>query len=45
MLYASSKDALRRSLLGIASEIQATDSSEIAYETGACPSLFLLPSV
>ncbi|KAM0753573.1 hypothetical protein T439DRAFT_338594 [Meredithblackwellia eburnea MCA 4105] len=31
MLYASSKDALRRSLVGIASEIQGTDHSEIAY--------------
>ncbi|GAA5847274.1 hypothetical protein JCM9279_000214 [Rhodotorula babjevae] len=32
MLYASSKDALRRSLVGIASEIQGTDSSEVAYD-------------
>ncbi|SCZ89922.1 BZ3500_MvSof-1268-A1-R1_Chr1-3g01664 [Microbotryum saponariae] len=31
MLYASSKDALRRALVGIASEIQGTDYSEIAY--------------
>lgn len=35
MLYASSKDALRRSLVGIASEIQGTDSSEVAYDEGA----------
>jgi len=32
MLFASSKDALRRSLVGIASEIQATDPSEVDYE-------------
>ncbi|KAI5479471.1 cofilin [Pseudohyphozyma bogoriensis] len=31
MLYASSKDALRRALVGIAVEIQGTDSSEIDY--------------
>lgn len=34
MLYASSKDALRRSLVGIANEIQGTDSSEVAYDEG-----------
>jgi len=33
MIYSSSKDALRRALTGIASEIQGTDSSEVAYET------------
>ncbi|KAI0629736.1 actin depolymerizing factor [Trametes polyzona] len=32
MLFASSKEALRRSLVGIASEIQGTDYSEIAYD-------------
>lgn len=32
MLYASSKDALRKKLVGIATEIQATDLSEVAYE-------------
>ncbi|KAJ7079796.1 actin depolymerizing factor [Mycena belliarum] len=32
MVFASSKDALRRSLVGIATEIQGTDSSEVAYE-------------
>ncbi|KAF4577057.1 cofilin [Pleurotus pulmonarius] len=32
MLFASSKDALRRSLVGIALEIQGTDYSEVAYE-------------
>ncbi|KAN0064327.1 cofilin [Thecaphora frezii] len=32
MIYASSKDALRRSLVGIASEIQGTDYSEVSYE-------------
>ena len=39
MLYASSKDALRRALVGIASEIQGTDHSEIAYAEGAPPPL------
>ncbi|ODV88799.1 hypothetical protein CANCADRAFT_128855 [Tortispora caseinolytica NRRL Y-17796] len=33
MIYASSRDGLRRSLNGIASEIQGTDFSEIAYES------------
>ncbi|CCL98844.1 uncharacterized protein FIBRA_00850 [Fibroporia radiculosa] len=33
MLFASSKDALRRSLVGIAAEIQGTDYSEVAYES------------
>ncbi|KAF8625928.1 hypothetical protein AX17_006654 [Amanita inopinata Kibby_2008] len=32
MLFASSKDALRRSLVGIAVEIQGTDPSEVAYD-------------
>lgn len=32
MIYASSKDALRRALNGIAAEIQGTDYSEVAYE-------------
>jgi len=32
MLFASSKDALRRSLVGIAAEVQGTDYSEVAYE-------------
>ena len=47
MLYASSKDALRRSLVGIASEIQGTDSSEVAYDEGPSPSslsIFSRPS-
>jgi Cofilin/tropomyosin-type actin-binding protein len=35
MVFASSRDALRRSLVGIAVEIQGTDDSEVAYETGA----------
>lgn len=39
MLYASSKDAIRRSLVGIAAEIQGTDHSEIAYAEGAFLSL------
>ncbi|CAL1712470.1 unnamed protein product [Somion occarium] len=33
MLFASSKDALRRSLVGISTEIQGTDYSEVAYES------------
>ncbi|KDQ62618.1 hypothetical protein JAAARDRAFT_54545 [Jaapia argillacea MUCL 33604] len=33
MLFASSKDAIRRSLVGIAVEIQGTDLSEVAFET------------
>lgn len=33
MLYASSKDALRKKLVGVGTEIQATDSSEISHET------------
>lgn len=32
MLYASSKDALRRKLDGIFSEIQCTDLSEVSYD-------------
>ena len=42
MLFASSKDALRRSLVGIAAEIQGTDFSEVAYESGtSCQSCVL----
>ncbi|KAK0490726.1 actin depolymerizing factor [Armillaria novae-zelandiae] len=33
MLFASSKDALRRAAVGVAVEIQGTDFSEIAYES------------
>jgi len=33
MVTASSREALRRSLVGIAIEIQGTDFSEVAYET------------
>ncbi|KAK9460623.1 Cofilin/tropomyosin-type actin-binding protein-domain-containing protein [Lipomyces oligophaga] len=33
MTYASSKDAIRRALTGIAAEIQGTDFSEVAYES------------
>eukprot|EP00002_Diphylleia_rotans_P033125 TRINITY_DN7013_c0_g1_i1.p1 TRINITY_DN7013_c0_g1~~TRINITY_DN7013_c0_g1_i1.p1 ORF type:complete len:141 (-),score=31.68 TRINITY_DN7013_c0_g1_i1:479-901(-) len=32
MLYAGSKDAFRKKLVGIALEVQATDSSEIDYQ-------------
>lgn len=41
MLFASSKDALRRALVGIASEIQATELSEVAYESGMHYLLFM----
>lgn len=47
MLFASSKDALRRSLVGIAVEIQGTDYSEVAYESGMCkapPTAWLIVS-
>jgi len=33
MLFASSKDALRRSLVGIGAEIQATDIGEVSHES------------
>jgi len=33
MVYAASKDALRKALDGIAAEIQGTDSSEVSFET------------
>lgn len=33
MIYASSKDSLRRALTGISTEIQGTDFSEVAYES------------
>jgi hypothetical protein len=33
MVYAASKDALKRSLNGIATEIQANDSDDIEYDT------------
>lgn len=33
MLYASSKDGLRRNLTGVATEIQGTDYAEVSYET------------
>ncbi|AAS52155.1 ADR235Wp [Eremothecium gossypii ATCC 10895] len=33
MVYASSKDALRRALNGVSSDIQGTDFSEVAYES------------
>jgi hypothetical protein len=37
MLFASSRDALRRSLVGIAVEIQGTDYSEVSWESGEIP--------
>ena len=33
MLYASSKDAIRKKLVGVANEIQATDAAEVSYDT------------
>lgn len=33
MVYASSKDALKRALSGIAVEIQANDGDDIEYDT------------
>jgi len=33
MLFSTSKDALRRALVGVAIEIQGTDPDEISYET------------
>ena len=33
MLYASSKDAIRKKLAGVATEIQATDMSEVSYDS------------
>ena len=35
MVYASSKDVLKRALVGLSADIQGTDHSEIAYDTGA----------
>ena len=32
MVYAASKDALRKKLVGVSTEIQATDLSEVAHE-------------
>lgn len=43
MVYASSRDALRRSFQGIAVEIQGTDFSEVAHETGAFVIRLLTP--
>jgi hypothetical protein len=34
MLFASSKDALRRQLVGISTEIQGSDISEVDHQTG-----------
>ncbi|QLQ77936.1 hypothetical protein HG537_0A01830 [Torulaspora globosa] len=33
MVYASSKDALRRALNGVSTDIQGTDFAEVSYET------------
>lgn len=42
MLFASSKEAIRRALVGVAVEIQGTDSSEVAHEAGQQPPLHAL---
>lgn len=34
MMYASSKDAIRKQLVGISAEIQATSYDEITYDSG-----------
>ena len=39
MVYASSRDALRKSLSGIHLDIQGTDKDEVSYETGAASAL------
>lgn len=36
MVFASSKDALRKALVGVSAEIQGTDFSEVDYQTGEC---------
>ena len=33
MVYASSKEALKRSLTGISTELQANDNDDIEYDT------------
>jgi cofilin len=35
MVFASSKDVLRRALVGIAVEVQGTEYAEVAYDAGA----------
>lgn len=50
MIYAASKETIRKSLQGIATEVQATDASEIAYEAGGfflvlCGSLCTWPDL
>ncbi len=39
MIYASSKDAIRKALVGIQTEIQGTDFSEITHEASEYPNL------
>ena len=36
-MFASSRDALRRALVGVALEIQGTDYDEVAYASGTYP--------
>jgi cofilin len=39
MIYSSSKDALRKSLNGIALEVQGTDYDEVSEASGVSPVL------
>lgn len=41
MLFSSSKEALRRALVGISAEIQGTDTDEISFDTGASSQCFV----
>jgi len=43
MVTASSREPLRRSLDGIAAEIQGTDYSEVAHDTSEFVSIFFCP--
>lgn len=44
-MTASSRDALRRTLVGVAVEIQGTEYSEVAYDTGASLSFLFFRSL
>lgn len=41
MLFASSRDALKRALAGVAVEIQGSDLSEVSFESGMLHRVFL----
>lgn len=40
MLYASSKDALRKQLTGVHFEIQATDTDDVEFDTSLYPPFY-----